>query len=567
MRNLVVAMCLVAGCEPTIGNEPLAPSDEDDPTYESIHAWEPDPDLDSDGPVCADGDEGCDALPELDVEMTAASSPDGTLFAAAPAKWPNGVIPYVIDDSVNASTREALSKAMTNWTTQTENRIRFRARRSSDTAYVRIVEGSPLVRPFIGYRAGAVQTMQLRDNEYVTVIKHEIGHVVGFAHEHKRLDRGSYIRVTSSNIVSSSLCEYQFSRADVDRGVPYDRVSIMHYRTTELKNCRTGPVLRRLDGGPIDHVWKLSRKDLDAVAKRYDAPGVCRAETEAQLCTKAGKECGSLTTKDSCGTSRTVDCGTCIGDEVTAWSLALEENGTVSAAGMCATVSGGSTSDGAPILSGSCKGGDAQDWRTTRNGQLKVKHSLLCATVAGASVPDASIEQRTCDASDPAQAWQLSDMEIVNGRTGECVGVSGTGLAVGACTDDAAQKFAYRSDREELVAGRLCLTAKDGAAPGHAVVLQACDGRDTQRWFQGRGGFVSRANTSQCMRVAGGALTGAAIEVNDCNDHTDQRWALRGNVRDARAGMCLHASTTPDTPLKLRACDGSGPQLWTFWSR
>jgi hypothetical protein len=164
-------------------------------------------------------------------------------------------------------------------------------------------------------------------------------------------------------------------------------------------------------------------------------------------------------------------------------------------------------------------------------------------------------------------------MEIVNGRTGECLRVpsasytSGQGLVVSACTGGEGQKFGYRQDTEEIRAGGLCLTARDGAQPGHAVVLHACDGRQSQRWFQGRGGFVSRANTSQCMRVRGGALDGTTIEVNDCNDHTGQRWALRGAVRDLRAGLCLQASATEGTQLSLRACDGSARQEWTFWSR
>ncbi len=38
---------------------------------------------------------------------------------------------------------------------------------------------------------------------------------------------------------------------------------------------------------------------------------VCTAETDSQFCTRLGKNCGLVTGTDNCGTSKTVDCGTC----------------------------------------------------------------------------------------------------------------------------------------------------------------------------------------------------------------------------------------------------------------
>jgi hypothetical protein len=164
-------------------------------------------------------------------------------------------------------------------------------------------------------------------------------------------------------------------------------------------------------------------------------------------------------------------------------------------------------------------------------------------------------------------------MEIVNGKTGECLSipganyVSGQQVQISACTGAAKQKFTYRMDAEEIKAGGYCLTPQGGAVAGNPVVLRACDGRTSQRWFQARGGFVNRADTSQCLRVDGGALSSGRIEVRDCNDLTGQRWGLRGPIRDFRSELCVQGSDIAGTELALAKCDGSARQEWTFWSR
>src|SRR5687767_14831008 len=114
--------------------------------------------------------------------------------------WPNGRIPYKLATTngvvqINSATRTALSQAMTNWEQLTEGRIKFRPKQASDVAYVVIKQGSPRVSPFVGYRKDKVQEMYLRDSEYITVIKHELGHVIGLHHEQRRNDRLSYIKV------------------------------------------------------------------------------------------------------------------------------------------------------------------------------------------------------------------------------------------------------------------------------------------------------------------------------------------------------------------------------------
>jgi hypothetical protein len=490
-------------------------------------AWDLDRGFDSDRPVCAADNPACDFLPGEDItdidEDDLVLTPFGLSDPLSGGKyrtWPNGRIPYKYARTngviqVNAATRTVLGQAMTNWEQLSEGRIKFRPAKSTDKAYVLIKQGAPLVRPFVGYRAGQVSELHLRDSEYVTVCKHELGHVIGLHHEHRRTDRLSYIKVRTGNIVNTSLCKYQFATcSDCKRVGTYDRTSVMHYRTNELSDCRTGPVLLKLDGSPINHYWKLSPKDLSTVATMYGGASTPPPPPPAQPPT-------------------------------------LPETGSVVSGALCAGVVDASVTDGAAIETQACTGAGHQDWRLTADGQLRVQHSMQCAAVAGCSVEGAAVEQTACASTAPAQKWVTNEMELVTGA-GKCLDV-GTTLAVAACTGAPTQRFDYRQETETIEYDGMCVTAV-----GDKLSLAECDGGEAQKWFQGRGGFVTRTNTARCM-------TGDAT-LADCSDDVDQRWALRGAIRDERSGLCVKGGAIGDR-LALATCDASPAQQWTFWSR
>src|SRR5687767_11734196 len=235
MRTLLIAVvCACSGDiveepgeEPVVEPDPACATDTAAPREVEGLPWDLERDLDSDRPVCPAEEPDCDRLVEpdaedewLDVEYRAlAHDNDAVTYGLADPltsngkyrTWPNGRIPYrYARDSagniyVNSTTRTRLSQAMTNWEALTEGRIKFRPKLATDTAYVIIRQGSPRVSPFVGYRAGQVQNLYLRDSEYITVIKHELGHVVGLHHEQRRSDRLNYIQVRTANIVNSEI--------------------------------------------------------------------------------------------------------------------------------------------------------------------------------------------------------------------------------------------------------------------------------------------------------------------------------------------------------------------------
>ena len=60
---------------------------------------------------------------------------------------------------------------------------------------------------------------------------HELGHVIGFWHEHSRPDRDKYVEIKWGNINVDYRDNFKkYGHGEIDSlGVPYDYDSIMHY--------------------------------------------------------------------------------------------------------------------------------------------------------------------------------------------------------------------------------------------------------------------------------------------------------------------------------------------------
>lgn len=85
---------------------------------------------------------------------------------------------------------------------------------------------------FVGKRGNGAQAISIGKNcDKFGIVVHELGHVVGFWHEHTRPDREKHVVIEHSNILAGQ--EYNFNKLtseDVNSlGLPYDYESIMHY--------------------------------------------------------------------------------------------------------------------------------------------------------------------------------------------------------------------------------------------------------------------------------------------------------------------------------------------------
>ena len=111
---------------------------------------------------------------------------------------------------------------------------------------------------------------------------HEIGHALGFWHEHSRRDRDDYIKITWTNIEETRYLNFGHISPEEFRSIPdvgYDLESIMHYGayafSKDRKNNRTIEVIVDLPScaKSIGQRRELSFKDKLRINKLYQCTG------------------------------------------------------------------------------------------------------------------------------------------------------------------------------------------------------------------------------------------------------------------------------------------------------
>jgi choriolysin H len=70
--------------------------------------------------------------------------------------------------------------------------------------------------------------MILKYSFQTEIILHEIGHALGFYHEHNRSDRDDYIKIHYENIEPGQIRQFQ-KQENAVFDTNYDYLSIMHY--------------------------------------------------------------------------------------------------------------------------------------------------------------------------------------------------------------------------------------------------------------------------------------------------------------------------------------------------
>jgi Astacin (Peptidase family M12A) len=205
--------------------------------------------------------------------------------ATRPRPWPSGVVPCDVS-ALSPDQRALAFKAMRRWM-DTGARINF-VERSNQTAYVRFTGRTDAGNntSHVGYEKGVridvnITAFWWRQGEWMPA--HELGHALGFFHEHSRWDRDLHLKVHYEHIKPGRYSDYDWVARDKwpAPSVPYDPRSIMHYRICWASNCedqcRDGdgaspcaviePLDRSLD--PIIGQWQDNKiSDLDAERAR-----------------------------------------------------------------------------------------------------------------------------------------------------------------------------------------------------------------------------------------------------------------------------------------------------------
>ncbi|CAL8321576.1 unnamed protein product [Lota lota] len=188
--------------------------------------------------------------------------------------WPDAIIPYVISGNFSGSQRAIFRQAMRHWERHTC--VTF-IERSGEESYIVFTYRPCGCCSYVGKRGGGPQGVSIGKNcDKLGIVVHELGHVIGFWHEHTRPDRDDHVSIVRDNIQSGQ--EYNFLKmepAEVDSlGEEYDFDSIMHYaRNTFSRGMFLDTIVPRYDvtgvRPPIGQRTRLSQGDIAQARKLY----------------------------------------------------------------------------------------------------------------------------------------------------------------------------------------------------------------------------------------------------------------------------------------------------------
>lgn len=145
--------------------------------------------------------------------------------------WDYGVIPYEIDSSFSGGHKALFKQAMRHWENFTC--VKFVERNEDDHPnFILFTERPCGCCSFVGKRGNGPQAISIGKNcDKFGIVVHELGHVVGFWHEHTRPDRDKHVNIIRDNIMNGQ--EYNFNKLNEEEvnslGLTYDYDSIMHY--------------------------------------------------------------------------------------------------------------------------------------------------------------------------------------------------------------------------------------------------------------------------------------------------------------------------------------------------
>ena len=112
---------------------------------------------------------------------------------------------------------------------------------------------------------------------YFSVIVHEIGHAIGFYHEHNRPDRDEHIEIVHDNILGgleSAFSKYQPGETNL-LGHGYDYASIMHYSSDAFSKSNADTIVTKESNIPIGDAQELSPLDIVKANKLYSCGEFC----------------------------------------------------------------------------------------------------------------------------------------------------------------------------------------------------------------------------------------------------------------------------------------------------
>jgi hypothetical protein len=160
-----------------------------------------------------------------------------------PQLWPQGIIPYDISKLTPPQQTIAL-RAMQRWL-DTGAKIKF-IPRTNEVEYVNFTGQTNAGNntSHVGFKKGERTDINItafwwRELEWMPA--HELGHALGFFHEHERWDRDQFVTIHYENIKPGRASDYDWIAKTnwLVTSLPYDYKSIMHYRICWASKCES----------------------------------------------------------------------------------------------------------------------------------------------------------------------------------------------------------------------------------------------------------------------------------------------------------------------------------------
>jgi hypothetical protein len=205
--------------------------------------------------------------PALGAAAEAGPVARGVVITGEQYRWPNAVVPYVIDSGLPNQDRviDAIAHIEQNTI------VRFVQRTAANAAqypnFVRVFRGDGCWS-YVGMQ-GNQQDLSLANACSTGSCIHEWLHALGCWHEQSREDRDAFVTINTDNIVDGKEDNFDQHISDGDDAGPYDYGSIMHYGTHAFSKNGLPTITPKQSGVTIGQRNGLSDGDIAALHGIY----------------------------------------------------------------------------------------------------------------------------------------------------------------------------------------------------------------------------------------------------------------------------------------------------------
>jgi len=156
--------------------------------------------------------------------------PQGSLAFQADERvippWPYGIIPVSFSPEVSAERQAMFLANCARWGT---SGLIFCVPRTTETKYVLVSARGESCGATVGAYSPSTFNFGAAWCWNDSSVAHDIGHTIGFIHEHQRADRDTYVFVDLDNVLPEFRSAYTIWSQPTVHNTPYDFDSLMHY--------------------------------------------------------------------------------------------------------------------------------------------------------------------------------------------------------------------------------------------------------------------------------------------------------------------------------------------------